>query len=168
MKRFRPVSLIVVLFLGACASQNPTGDPAMENVSNERILHARESLERETTFYSFTRGTVVFEVSALDLARFLEKGPRTFDAQLAARLRAAIAASVSVIREEELLSVLARRALFALDEVFTAGGFRIRQGAETGSSLVVGKYNTVSSAGVVFFWSKSRTVVFSVTYLFVD
>ena len=149
----------------------------MRSIGEEQVLHPRHDLEQDATFYSFQRGNVVFEVSASDLLRTLERfhaaNPAIGDdSKLIAALRAAISSSLHVLHEADLGKELANRAEFRFADVFSCGGFRIVHGAEPGSSLVLGQYSfaspgrgmTFAGGGVIFFWSKSRTPIFGVNY----
>jgi hypothetical protein len=174
--------IAALFFLASCASHEtrlPEGpyDLEMRSIGQEQIVRPREDLDRESTFYSFQRGVVVFEVSAAELARLLEQfhaaNPGIADdAALAGRLRSAIASSIRVLREDELPGELSNRAEFMLEGIFLSGKFRIVRGAETGSSLVVGHYSysfpdrgmTVAGGGIILFWSEHRTPIFSVGY----
>jgi hypothetical protein len=166
--------------LMACAAPAPratSSDFAIEmgNVRHEHLLHTRDVFDRQTTFYSFRRGGVVFELSAADLAQALEKnrlaaGAKNEGSGLAVKLRSMIAASVRVLREDEVASDLAREAESAFGQVFAEGGFRVTEGAERGSSLVMGDFSyaitdngtTSAGNGVIFFWSVGRKPIFLV------
>jgi hypothetical protein len=145
----------------------------MKSIVRERVLVPRAGLDHETTFYSFRREGVTFEVSASDLLRALRPAAVAAgggdDAEvLAAKLRSSIAASERVLREEEVPATAAMEANSALKAVFEAGGFRIAGGTEAGSSLMLGDFTyaisengrTSAANGVIFFWSASRRPIF--------
>ena len=174
--------VLAVGLLSSCTSPPPPvqsndDDIEMSSIAAEHVTQPRSDIDATRTFYRMTRGTLEFDVSASDLATALEKprdGDRVIgdDVRLAAKLRAAIAASTAVLLETDVPAELRRRANFALMEIFQAGGYRVVQGGEEGSSIVVAEYSfrrgtpamPFMGAGVVFFWSKSRHRIFSVTY----
>lgn len=147
----------------------------MGSIVAEYPTQPRPDIGSAGTFYRMIRGSVVIDVCAGDLAAALEKdyaqNPHIrADAELAERLRGAIASSIALVRESDLSQTVADRALYQLADILRAGGYRITEGGEAGSSLVVGVYSfsaggsgdVFAGGGVVFFWSKSRKPIFSV------
>jgi|GEM_PF-6238013 len=151
-------------------------DLEMSSIVAEHVTQPRADIGATRTFYRISRGACVIDISASDLVAALEKHAEESsvadDTLLATRVRKAIADGVSVLDEKELHLSLSDRVLYVLADVFCAGAYRVVQGAEEGSSLVVGEYSfgrrghgsTFAGGGVVFFWSKSRTQIFSVNY----
>jgi hypothetical protein len=176
-----PLTTLIALLLTSCAavSYAPVNDDDLEmrTLVAETPTRPRSDIASSSTFYRIVRGQVVIDFAAADLATALEKhhaeNPRIHDdAELAKRLRDAIAKAATLVVEADLPSELAGRATFQFADVFRAGGYRVVAGAEEGSSLVIGEYSfstggsgmTFAGGGVVFFWSRSRTRIFSVNY----
>jgi hypothetical protein len=136
------------------------------------VLRPRPGIELERTFYSFKRGNTRFEFSGVDLAQSLEAATakyagKSWEAEIAAGLRLAVSTGEPIVREIGQLSLgyVANRCSV---ELFKKGSFRVVEGAESGSDIVLLGWRThyrplASRGGNVVCWSGSRTWIVAET-----